>query len=308
MTEPTVHMNDILILGANGQVGWELQRSLSPLGQLTICDRQRGNLEDTEGLRSLVQSIRPAIIVNAAAYTSVDKAEADVDRARRVNAEAACVLAELAADLDAWLVHYSTDYVFDGSGTQPFRENDPTGPLNIYGRTKLEGDQAILNSNCRHLIFRTSWVYAARGTNFARTMLRLAAEREELRVIADQVGAPTSAELIADVTAQVLAQLRHRPDARSLAGLYHLTADGAVSWHGYARFVIEQAIALGLPLRTLPEQVLPIPTQDYPLPATRPKNSRLDTRKLRETFGLNLPAWETHVKRMLIELAGEKAA
>ena len=308
MAEQAVQVTDILILGANGQVGWELQRALTPLGRLIVCDRRRGDLEDLAGLRVLVNTERPAIIVNAAAYTAVDKAEADIDRARRVNAEAVGILAELAADLDAWLVHYSTDYVFDGSGSQPFREGDPTGPLNVYGQTKLEGEQAILASGCRHLIFRTSWVYAARGANFARTMLRLAAEREELRVIADQVGAPTSAELIADVTAQVLAQLRHRPDARSLAGLYHLTADGAISWHGYARFVIEQAIGLGLPLRTLPERVLPIPTQEYPLPAMRPHNSRLDTRKLRETFGLTLPAWETHMKRMLIELAGEEPA
>ncbi|WP_152227007.1 dTDP-4-dehydrorhamnose reductase [Pseudomonas sp. SCB32] len=301
-------MSNILILGANGQVGWELQRALAPLGRLIVCDRQRGNLEDLTGLRALVRTERPSIIVNAAAYTAVDKAEADSDRARRVNAEAVGLLAELAVELDAWLVHYSTDYVFDGSGSEPFREDDPTGPLNIYGQTKLEGEQAILRSGCRHLIFRTSWVYASRGANFAKTMLRLAADREELRVIDDQVGAPTSAELIADVTAQALAQLLHRPDARSLAGVYHLTADGAVSWHGYARFVIEQAARLGLPLRTLPERVLPIPTREYPLPATRPHNSRLDTRKLRTTFSLTLPTWETHVTRMLVELTGEKLA
>lgn len=301
-------MTDILILGANGQVGWELQRALAPLGRLIICDRQRGDLEDLNGLRALVNSARPAIIVNAAAYTAVDKAEADVDRARRVNAEAVGLLAEFAADLDAWLVHYSTDYVFDGSGDRPFTEDAPCGPLNAYGHTKLEGEQAIRRSGCRHLIFRTSWVYAARGANFARTMLRLAADRDELRVVADQVGAPTSAELIADVTAQALGQLRLRADSASLAGTYHLSASGETSWHGYARFVIEQAARMGWPLRTLPERVLPISTDEYPLPAPRPRNSRLDTRKLQAAFGLTLPAWEFHVQRMLIELTGERHA
>lgn len=301
-------MSEILILGASGQVGWELQRALAPLGRLTICDRQRGNLEDLPALRALVNDVRPSIIVNAAAYTAVDKAEADVDRAHRVNAEAVGLLAELATELDAWLVHYSTDYVFDGSGNRPFDEDAPTGPLNAYGRTKLEGEQAILRSGCRHLIFRTSWVYAARGANFAKTMLRLAADREELRVVADQVGAPTSAELIADVTAQVLAQLHLRTDASSLSGIYHLVAGGETSWHGFARFVIEQASRLGVPLRTLPERVLPIGTDEYPLPAPRPRNSRLDTHKLQATFGLELPAWEFHVQRMLAELAGERHA
>lgn len=301
-------MTDILILGANGQVGWELQRALAPLGQLTICDRQRGDLENLPGLRALVNTVRPAIIVNAAAYTAVDKAEADLDRARRVNADAVGLLAELAAEQGAWLVHYSTDYVFDGSGDQPFAEDAPTGPLNAYGRTKLAGEQAILRSGCRHLIFRTSWVYAARGGNFAKTMLRLAADREELRVVADQIGAPTSAELIADVTAQALVRLRHDPDAEALAGIYHLAAGGETSWHGYARFVIEHAGRLGVPLKTQPARVLPIMTHEYPLPAPRPHNSRLDTRKLQSTFDLNLPAWEFHVQRMLVELTGERLA
>lgn len=301
-------MTDILILGANGQVGWELQRALAPLGQLTICDRQRGDLEDLPGLRALVNAVRPAIIVNAAAYTAVDKAEADLDRARRVNADAVGLLAELAAEQGAWLVHYSTDYVFDGSGDQPFAEDAPAGPLNTYGRTKLAGEQAILRSGCRHLIFRTSWVYAARGGNFAKTMLRLAADREELRVVADQIGAPTSAELIADVTALALARLRHAHDAEALAGIYHLAAGGETSWHGYARFVIEHANRLGWPLRTLPARVLPIMTHEYPLPAPRPHNSRLDTRKLQSAFDLTLPAWEFHVQRMLVELTGERLA
>ncbi|KJJ96709.1 dTDP-4-dehydrorhamnose reductase [Pseudomonas sp. 21] len=301
-------MNDILILGANGQVGWELQRALAPLGRLTVCDRQRGNLEDLDGLRQLIESERPAIIVNAAAHTAVDKAETDTERAQRVNAEAVGLLASLAGELDAWLVHYSTDYVFDGQGERPFRENDQPAPLNAYGRTKLAGEQAIRESGCRHLIFRTSWVYAARGANFAKTMLRLAADREELRVIADQIGAPTSAELIADVTAQVLGQLRIHPQPDSLGGLYHLAAGGETSWHGYARFVIAEAARLGLPLRTDAERVVPIMTHEYPLPAPRPANSRLDTTLLCSTFGLHLPDWQFHVRRMLIELIGEKVA
>lgn len=301
-------MNDILILGANGQVGWELQRSLAPLGRLVICDRQRGNLEDLDSLRSLVRSVRPGIIVNAAAYTAVDKAESDSARAQRVNTEAVGVLAELARARGAWLVHYSTDYVFDGSCSHPYREDDPTGPLNVYGRTKLEGEQAILASGCRHLIFRTSWVYAARGGNFARTMLRLAAEREELRIVADQIGAPTSAELIADVTAQVLGRIHENPNASTLSGLYHLVASGEVSWHGYARFVIAEASRLGSALRTAPERVLPIMTDDYPLPARRPANSRLDTHKVCSTFGLTLPHWQFHVQRLLIELIGNQSA
>ena len=300
-------MNDILILGGNGQVGWELQRALAPLGRLTVCDRQRGNLEDLEGLRKLIESQQPNIIVNAAAHTAVDKAEMDIECAQRVNGEAVGVLASLAGELGAWLVHYSTDYVFDGHGERPFREEDPAAPLNAYGRTKLAGEQAIRESGCRHLIFRTSWVYAARGANFAKTMLRLAADREELRIVADQFGAPTSAELIADVTAQVLGRLRPHPQPDSLCGLYHLTAGGETSWHGFARFVITEAIHLGLPLRTVADRVLPIMTHEYPLPAPRPANSRLDTTRLCSTFGLTLPDWQFHVRRMLVELIGNKA-
>ncbi|WP_236171109.1 dTDP-4-dehydrorhamnose reductase [Pseudomonas pseudonitroreducens] len=300
-------MNDILILGANGQVGWELQRSLAPLGRLLVCDRRRGDLEDLDGLRAMIREQRPAIIVNAAAYTAVDKAESDPERAQQVNAAAVGLLAKLAGELDAWLVHYSTDYVFDGQGDRPFREDHPTAPLNVYGRTKLAGEQAIRESGCRHLIFRTSWVYATRGANFAKTMLRLAGDRDELRVVADQVGAPTSAELIADVTAQALSTLRQHPQAEQLTGIYHLAAGGETSWHGFARFVIAEATNLGMSLRTPAERVLPITTQEYPLPAVRPANSRLDTTRLRETFGLTLPDWQFHVRRMLVELIGNKA-
>lgn len=293
----------ILLLGANGQVGWELQRALAPLGQLVICDRHSADLENPHALGELVECEQPTVIVNAAAYTAVDKAESDVERARKVNAESVAVLAAAARKLDAWLVHYSTDYVFAGNKPGDYVEDDPTAPLSVYGLTKLEGEQAIRASGCRHLILRTSWVYAARGGNFAKTMLRLAADREELRVVADQIGAPTSAELIADVTALVLQRIASDAAlAETASGTYHLVASGATSWHGYAQFVIGQAIRLGMPLRATPENIQPISTAEYPVPAQRPANSRLENRKLQQTFGLQLPEWEFHVKRMLIEL------
>lgn len=294
----------ILLLGANGQVGWELQRALAPLGQLVICDRHSANLENPQALIELVEREQPAVIVNAAAYTAVDKAESDVDRARKVNAESVAVLAAAAHKLDAWLVHYSTDYVFAGNKPGAYVEDDSTAPLSVYGQTKLEGEQAIRASGCRHLILRTSWVYAARGSNFAKTMLRLAADREELRVVADQIGAPTSAELIADVTALVLQRIASDATLGKIAsGTYHLVASGVTSWHGYAQFVIAEAARLGVPLRATPENVHPITTAQYPVPAQRPANSKLDNQKLQQTFGLELPEWEFHVKRMLIELS-----
>ena len=249
----------------------------------------------------MLDALAPQVIVNAAAYTAVDKAESEPDQARAINAVAPGVLARWAAAQDATLVHYSTDYVFDGSGDQPRAEDAPTGPLSVYGRTKLEGEQLIRQSGCRHLILRTSWVYAARGGNFARTMLKLAAEREELKVIDDQIGAPTGADLLADVTAHMLRTLQHHS---AYAGTYHCAAAGQTSWHGYARHVIEWARAHGHPVKVAPEAIRPIPTAEYPTPARRPLNSRLDTTKLRHAFGLRLPPWQQGVERMLAEVLG----
>ena len=293
----------ILLLGKNGQVGWELQRSLAPLGELVALDRQGapglvGDVSDLEGLAATVRALRPQLIVNAAAHTAVDKAESEPDLARRLNAEAPAVLAREAAACGALLVHYSTDYVFDGSGERPWREGDATGPLGVYGRTKLEGEQAIAASGCRHLILRTSWVYAARGGNFAKTMLRLARERERLTVIDDQWGAPTGAELIADVTAQAAAQLRQAPGK---AGLYHLAAAGATTWFEYAKYVLAQAQRAQSAIEMKVTEVAPIATRDYPTPARRPHNSRLDCTRLQAAFDLRLPPWQDGVRRMLAE-------
>jgi dTDP-4-dehydrorhamnose reductase len=293
----------LLLLGKNGQVGWELQRALAPLGEVVALDfdsrPQPADFAQPASLAALVHELRPDVIVNAAAHTAVDKAESEPELARAINATAPAVLAREAAALGAWLVHYSTDYVFDGSGHTPRDETAPTAPLSVYGRTKLEAEQAIAASGCRHLVFRTSWVYAARGGNFAKTMLRLAAERDALNVIDDQVGAPTGAELLADVTAQALPRAMANP---SLGGLYHCVAGGETSWHGYARRVIERARAAGAPLKVAADAVRPIPTTQYPTPAARPLNSRLDTGKLRAAFGLHLPPWQAGVDRMLDEI------
>ncbi|WP_309625534.1 dTDP-4-dehydrorhamnose reductase [Methylibium sp.] len=293
----------LLLLGKNGQVGWELQRALGVLGRVTALDFDSTELSadfsQPESLAATVRAVRPDVIVNAAAHTAVDKAESEPALARTLNATAPGVLAREAAALGAWLVHYSTDYVFDGSGHQARDEEAPTGPLSVYGSTKLEGEQAIRASGCKHLILRTSWVYGARGGNFAKTMLRLAAERDTLSVIDDQFGAPTGADLLADITAQALRQLRERP---ALGGTYHAVAAGETSWHGYARFVIEAARARGQAIKVAPEAVAPVPTSAFPTPARRPLNSRLATHKLRAAFGLHLPPWQQGVERLLAEI------
>ena len=305
----------ILLLGCNGQVGWELQRALAPLGAVTACDfdspgELKADFSQPESLAPLVQRLRPQVIVNAAAHTAVDKAESEPALAQALNATAPGVLAREAAALGALLVHYSTDYVFDGSGTAPRTDDAPTGPLSVYGRTKLEGEELVRTSGARHLILRTSWVYAARGGNFAKTMLRLAAERESLNVISDQVGAPTGAELLADVTAHAIRALQSPGEGAgghgtaALQGTYHCVAGGETSWYDYARFVIEWARAHGQPIKVAPDAIRPIPTSAYPTPAQRPLNSRLDTSRLRAAFGLELPDWQLGVERMLREFLG----
>ncbi|MEO3693519.1 dTDP-4-dehydrorhamnose reductase [Roseateles paludis] len=290
----------ILLLGKGGQVGWELQRSLAPLGDVMALDHDDGgSFTDPQGLLARVQAYAPQVIVNAAAHTAVDKAESEPELVRQINATTPTLLAIEAARLGALLVHYSTDYVFDGSGSAPRHEDAPINPLSVYGATKAEGEDGIRVSGCHHLILRTSWVYAARGGNFAKTMLRLAAEREQLKVINDQIGAPTGADLLADLTAHMLRAARVNP---ALSGTYHAVAGGETSWYDYARFVIEFARAKGQPIKVAPDQILPIPTSDYPTPAQRPLNSRLDTSRLQQRFGLKLPHWQAGVERMLLEV------
>jgi len=297
----------ILLLGKNGQVGWELQRSLSPLGEVVALDRQGdgelcGDLSQLDALASTVRLLAPDVIVNAAAYTAVDKAEGDPQAAALINAQAPALLAREAARLGAWLIHYSTDYVYDGSGDQPRQETAATGPLSVYGRTKLEGEQAIEASGAKAVILRTSWVYAARGNNFAKTMLRLAQERDALSVVADQFGAPTGADLIADVTAHVVRQVVNQPANAHLAGIYHLAASGETCWHAYAQLVLQDAFCRGISLKVNADQVSAINTDAYPVPAPRPRNSRLALGKLESAFKLKMPPWQQGVKRMLDEI------
>nr|WP_232107100.1 dTDP-4-dehydrorhamnose reductase [Pseudomonas putida] len=295
------------MLGKSGQVGWELQRSLAALGSVVALDRRsdpylNGDLSDLEGLAETVRILKPDIIVNAAAYTAVDKAESEAALAARINAEAPGVLARQAAAIGAWLIHYSTDYVFDGSGSSPWLEDAPTRPLSVYGRTKRDGETAIATSGARAVVLRTSWVYASRGQNFAKTMLRIAKERDALKVVADQFGAPTGADLIADVTAHIIRQIFSCERANQLAGIYHLAAAGETSWHGYAQFVLQHASRQGCALKVSPEQVEAIATEDYPVPAARPRNSRLNLAKLEKVFNLKMPPWQQGVQRMLDEI------
>lgn len=297
----------ILLFGKSGQVGWELQRSLAPLGELVAVDTGHtglcGDFTNPAGLADTVRRVKPTIIVNAAAHTAVDKAESEPELARTINAQAPSILAQEAQRLGAWMVHYSTDYVFDGSGSHAWLESDTPSPLSVYGQTKWEGELAVAQHCRNHLIFRTSWVYAARGGNFAKTMLRLARERDSLSVIDDQVGAPTGADLLADITAlalrQVLCRVHPQPD---LAGLYHLVASGCTSWHGYCAFVVEQARQAGAPLKISADAINKIATKSYHTPAKRPLNSRLDTSKLQAAFNLYLPPWQHGVTRMLAEI------
>ncbi len=296
----------ILLLGANGQVGWELQRSLLPLGQLKACDRKTADLNNVDALAMIVQEFSPDFIVNAAAYTAVDQAETDKDNAHRINATAVECLAKLAKEQDAWLIHYSTDYVFDGTKESPYIETDTTNPLNVYGQSKRKGEEAIVNSGCKYLIFRTSWVYATRQDNFAKTMIRLAKERESLNVIADQFGVPTSAELIADITSTCINRLlQDAALAKTASGIYHLAPTGETTWHGYAYCVLKEAEQQGASFKTTAENVGAITTAQYPLPAKRPANSRLNVQKICDAFDVELPNWQTHVHQLICELSAK---
>lgn len=294
---------NILLFGKNGQVGWELQRSLAVLGQVTALDFDStthcGDFSNPAGIANTVRALRPDVIVNAAAHTGVDKAESEPDFARLLNATTPGVLAQEAAKIGAWLIHYSTDYVFDGSGTRPWTETDTPAPLSVYGHTKWEGERLIQGGGAKHLILRTSWVYASRGGNFAKTMLRLAQERERLTVIDDQWGAPTGADLLADVTAHAIRHLQARPQD---AGLYHLAAGGETNWNLYAKYVLAQAQQAQPAIKIKATEVVAVPTSDFPTPAVRPHNSRLDTRKLQTTLGLTLPPWQQGVARMVAEI------
>jgi dTDP-4-dehydrorhamnose reductase len=298
--------NGILLLGANGQVGHELRSELARLGPVHARTRAESDLADPESLRRIVRELRPAIIVNAAAYTAVDRAESEAEAAHAVNAVAPGVLAEEAEAVGALLVHYSTDYVFDGRGARPYAETDATNPLSTYGRTKLAGERAVARACRRHVVFRISWVFGAHGANFLKTMLRLADERDSLRVVADQHGAPTSAELVARVTTEVLATLAGVPATDPRFGLYHLAPAGETTWHEYARRVIGEAAAAGRALKASPATVHAITSAEYPTPAHRPANSRLDTGKLRSIFGISLPPWEHDVDRVLHAVLGAR--
>ncbi len=282
----------ILLTGANGQVGWELQRTLSSLGEVVALGSQAVDLTDADALRNKVRELAPQLIVNAAAYTAVDKAETDVEKARAVNATAPGILADEAAQSGALLVHYSTDYVFDGSGTAPWREDDACGPLNVYGTTKLAGEQVIQASGCRHLIFRTSWVYGARGSNFLLTMRRLMRECPELKIVADQIGAPTWCRDLAEATAQIISQLARSCGKQETApwGIYHMSNTGETSWHGFAQAI--QLLDTTEGART-PARLVAIPGSAYPTPAQRPLNSRLNHDKLERVFGLRLQHWQS---------------
>ncbi len=295
----------ILLLGKDGQVGWQLQRSLAPHGEVLACGRDQCDLADAERIRSLVRAWRPSVIVNAGAYTAVDRAESEPELAHRINAVAPGVLAEEAAVLDALMVHYSTDYVYDGSKQGAYVETDPTGPQSVYGQTKLAGEEAIRAAGGKSLIFRTSWVFGARGNNFVKTILRLARERDSIGVVDDQFGSPTPAALIATVTGVVLAMLRHGQQLKTgESRIYHLAAARPVSWCAFARTIVDRAAAVpGFELRLNAESIRAITTAEYPTPARRPANSQLDCRRIECDFGLTMPDWQPYLERMLQLLA-----
>lgn len=292
----------LLLTGCNGQLGFELQRSLAPLAEVVAIGSAECDLSDEAALREMIQKVKPDGIINPAAYTAVDKAETDTEQARKVNADAPRIMGEEACKLGAFVIHFSTDYVFEGVGEQFYKESDTTNPQNIYGLTKRDGERALQQSCPQSLIMRTSWVVGAHGGNFAKTMLRLAAERESLSVVADQYGAPTSAALLADVTAQLVGRIRQQGLQGFPFGLFHVVASGVTNWHAYAQFVIAEAIKAGKAMKVHPETIKPIATSDYPVPAKRPANSRLDTSLFQKTFNLQLPHWEHGVSHVLKQI------
>lgn len=289
----------ILLLGSRGQIGWELRRALATLGEVVALDRESGDLEQLDALRNAVRHFEPRIIANAAAYTDVDRAELEPARADRVNAKAPGVLADEATRSGAWLVHYSTDYVFDGSGSAPWREDDAPAPLSVYGATKLRGEQAVRDSGCKHLLFRTQWIYSTRRSSFVSKILAQAAERDRLEVVADRHGAPTDAALVADVTAEMLELALVE---RTAPGIYHLAASGETTLHGYAQFIVAEGRRAGLPLRATAETIAAVTTAERPEVARRPSNSRLDVAKLEAALDRQLPDWHVGVARAIAEL------
>lgn len=291
-----------LLLGRNGQVGFELRRALAPLGEVAAFDFPACDLTVPDSIRGIINAVAPQVIINAAAYTAVDTAEASPQLARAINAAAPGIIGAEAKRLGARVIHYSTDYVYDGTKTTPYLENDETNPLGVYGLTKRDGDIALVESGAEHFIFRTSWVFGAHGANFVKTVLRLGAERDKLNVVADQFGAPTSAALLADATAHAVAQLRWRNPADIASGVYHLAAAGETSWHGFAQAILRGGVSRRLTFKMKPETVRAISTSEYPLPAKRPANSRLDTTRFRETFGLTLPPWQAGLDHVLDQL------
>ena len=293
----------LLLFGSNGQVGWKLQKYLAPLGEMKICGRDNVDFNNLHELRNVIKTFIPDVIINAAAYTNVDKAESDIDQSFQVNTNAVELLANEAKRLDAWLIHYSTDYVFDGSKLSPYDEEDETNPQTIYGKSKLEGERLIAKSGCKHLIFRTSWIYSVRGKNFLKTIISLAKNQNELRVVSDQVGAPTSAELVANISTLCVYRIfLNQLESRQISGIYHLTASGSASWHGFAKHFLNKAESHGEVFLVKSSEIIAISSSELILPAKRPLNSVLSSEKLCRTFNLALPSWQVLADRVINEI------
>ena len=293
----------LLLFGSNGQVGWKLQKYLAPLGEMKICGRDNVDFNNLHELRNVIKTFIPDVIINAAAYTNVDKAESDMDQSFQVNTNAVELLANEAKRLNAWLIHYSTDYVFDGTKLAPYAEDDKTNPQTVYGKSKLEGEEVIIKSQCNHLIFRTSWLYSIRGKNFLKTIIRLAKEKNELRVVSDQIGTPTSAELVANISALCIYKIiQNKLESKKISGIYHLTASGSASWYVFAKHFLNEAERLGEVFLVKSSELIEINSSELILPATRPLNSVLSSRKLCKNFNLILPSWESLADRIINEI------